>query len=291
MSTDAQPKKRKKLKSTSGSTVIGVAMVLFMLGMLGLLLVTANSVSSYVKENIRLQVFFKADATEEKIQELQHFLTKTESVREVVLLSKEQAAEQLQADLGEDFISFLGYNPLTASADVFFNADYANAEQIQKLAGQLSTYSAVDDVIYSPDLIEQINTNTAKIGLVLLAFSGLLLIICVALINNTIRLAIYSKRYLIKTMQLVGATTGFIRKPFVYASVIQGIVAAILAGAGIVALLSWMHREYPELIQATKLTLYIELFGLLALMGIFISYICTYFAVRKYTRYKIDDII
>ncbi|GIV44804.1 MAG: cell division protein FtsX [Bacteroidia bacterium] len=250
----------------------------------------AKKLSDYVKENIGFSVILKENVKEVDIVQLQKTLDAANYVKSTEYITKEKAAESLKNDLGEDFISFLGYNPLLASIEVRLKADFANNDSIAWIERDLLSNTKVKEVIYQKSLISMVNENIKKISLVMLGFSALLLIISIALINNTIRLSIYSKRFLIKSMQLVGATKGFIRRPFVIKGIMQGIYAGIIAVALLVGLLYLAQREIPELLFLQDEQLIAILFGFVILLGVLISWFSTFLAVRKYLRLKTDDL-
>jgi cell division transport system permease protein len=281
---------RRKAQSSYFSTVISISLVLFMLGALGLIVLHAKKLSDYVKENIGFSIILKENVKEVDIVQLQKTLDAANYVKSTEYITKEKAAESLKKDLGEDFVSFLGYNPLLASIEVRLKADYANNDSIAWIERELLANTKVKEVIYQKSLISMVNENIKKISLVMLGFSALLLLISIALINNTIRLSIYSKRFLIKSMQLVGATKGFIRRPFVIKGIMQGIYAGIIAVALLVGLLYFAQREIPELLYLQDEQLIAILFGFVILLGILISWFSTFLAVRKYLRLKTDDL-
>jgi len=279
---------RRKLKTSYLSTIVGITLVLYMLGLLGLIIMHAKSLSDYVKENIGFTVFLNEDVKEVDIIQLQKTLDAREYVKTTEYITKEKAAKDLQKDLGEDFISFLGYNPLPSSIDVRFKADFANEDSLSTLKTELEKNKYVKEVSYQQSLVSMVNENLRKISLIILGFSSLLLIIAIALINNTIRLSVYSKRFLIRTMQLIGATEGFIRKPFIAKGVIQGIMGSIVAIVLLVFTLYFAQKEVPELQDLQDAALFIKLFIFVTVLGIIISWISTYLAVRKYLKIKTD---
>src|SRR6201985_131517 len=238
----------KKTKTIYISTVFGIAMVLLMIGLLGLILVHANNLSRYVKENIVLNIFVDDAAHETDVRQLQTQLESNPAVKQAIYVSKELAARNLQKDLGEDFVKFLGYNPLSGSLDVYLKADYANNKDIEKFKAELLKNPMIKEVKYQQSLVDQMNQNLTSISLVILAFSAIFVVLSVALINNTIRLAIYSQRFLIKSMQLVGATKGFIRKPFLLYGIWHGILGALIAILILVGTLSLAYKEVPDLV-------------------------------------------
>lgn len=284
MASNPEKYAKRRARSSAISTVIGIALVLFMLGILTVLVLNTQKLSSYVKENIRVQIFLYEDVKEAEIQRLKKEIDAEPFTRTTKYVSKEDGAKLLADDLGEDFVSFLGYNPLEASIDLNLNANYAHPDSMESIVGNIEDRSEVSEVAYSPNLVRQINQNVNKIGLVLLAFSGLLLLIAIALINNTIRLTIYSKRFIIKSMQLVGATSGFIQRPFIMTGVLQGILASFIAILLILGILFTVRQEIPEFFEFNDLIMFVKLFGLVSLLGIIISGFSTLFAVRRYLR-------
>src|SRR6201994_4937871 len=237
-----------KTKTIYISTVFGIAMVLLMIGLLGLILVDANNLSRYVKENIVLNIFVDDAAHETDVLQLQKQLQGNPMVKDAQYVSKEIAARNLQKDMGEDFVKFLGYNPLSQSLDVYMNADYANNTDITKFKNELLKNPLVKEVKYQQSLVDQMNHNLTSISLILLAFAGIFVVVSVALINNTIRLAIYSQRFLIKSMQLVGATKGFIRKPFVLYGIWHGLLGGLIAIVILIGTLYFAYQQVPDLI-------------------------------------------
>ena len=215
-------------------------------------------------------------------------ITRAPFVKESRYITKEEEAIALQKELGEDFVGFLGYNPLLPSIEMKLNADYANADSLRNIEKRLISYPGVKEVNYQRSLVEVVNSNLRKVGLVILGFSLLLLIISITLINNTIRLSIFSKRFLIKTMQLVGATESFIRKPFLISGIISGLWAALIALLLLVITMFSASRQLPELVIMQDVRLYAILFLIVSILGIVISWISTFFAVKKYLRLKAD---
>lgn len=290
MSNTNSVKPKKTLKTFYISTIFSISLVLVMVGLLGLIVLHGKNLSNFVKENIVLNVVIKENAGDNEIFTLQSNLEKNESIKSTQFISKESAAKNLSNDLGEDFVKFLGYNPLSASIDVYLKADYANKERIQKLVAKLKKKEIVKDVIYQESLIDMVNENLKSISLVIIAFGFTLLLIAIALINNTIRLAMYSQRFIIRSMQLVGATKSFIRKPYIVSGMIHGLMGGIVA---ILLLLSTLYIAKTEMPELAMLQNYVEfgfLFAAIILMGIIISILSTYFAVNKYLNQHIDDL-
>ncbi|SEO44338.1 cell division transport system permease protein [Mucilaginibacter gossypiicola] len=280
----------KKTKTIYISTVFGIAMVLLMVGLLGLILVYAKNISSYVKENIVLNIFVDDAAHESDVLQLQKQLDGNVMVKQTQYVSKELAARNLQKDLGEDFVKFLGYNPLSQSVDVYLKAEYANNKDIEKFKAELLKNPLIKEVKYQQSLVDQMNQNVTTISLIILTFAGIFVVLSVALINNTIRLAIYSQRFLIKSMQLVGATKGFIRKPFLLYGIWHGLLGGLIA---IILLIGTLYVAYDNVPDLVFLQNYTE-FGIVFLgvvgLGIFISGFSTFLAVNKFLRLKIYDL-
>jgi len=211
-------------------------------------------------------------------------------VKDAQYVSKELAARNLQKDLGEDFVKFLGYNPLSQSLDVYLKADYTNNADIEIFKNQLLKNPIVKEVKYQQSLVDQMNQNLTSISLVILAFAGIFVVVSVALINNTIRLAIYSQRFLIKSMQLVGATKGFIRKPFLLYGIWHGLLGGLIAVMILIGTLYLAYSEVPDLIILQNYTEFGIVFLIVIGMGIFISGFSTFLAVNKFLRLKIYDL-
>ena len=280
----------KKTKTIYISTVFGIAMVLSMIGLLGLILVEANNLSRYVKENIVLNVFVDDAAHESDVLQLQKQLEGSIMVKQTQYVSKELAARNLQKDLGEDFVKFLGYNPLSQSLDVYLKAEYANNTDIEKFKAELLRNPLVKEVKYQKSLVDQMNENITTISLIILVFASIFVILSVALINNTIRLAIYSQRFLIKSMQLVGATKGFIRKPFMLYGIWHGLLGGLIAILILIGTLSLAYKEIPDLIILRNYTEFGLIFVAILGIGVFISGFSTFLAVNKFLRLKIYNL-
>ncbi|MFI5163785.1 MAG: cell division protein FtsX [Bacteroidia bacterium] len=285
----AGEKSRKRIQSSSITTVISVSLVLFLLGILGILFISAKKISDHLKENIGFHVYLKDNAKEDEVERLHSFLKASSYVKSSKYLSKDSAAAIYKKDVGEDFVQFIGYNPLPSSMEVQLKADFANPDSITWIQKQILDFSSVKEFDYQESLVNLVNKNVDRIALVLVIFTGLLLFISLALINNTIRLAIYSKRFLIKTMQLVGATGGFIRKPFLMDGIKHGIIAGIIANLILGGIIYTALKKIPDLEQVTDSGMMIYLFGIVFALGVFISGISTFFAVRKYLRFSSEE--
>ncbi len=286
MSVHEEGSPRKKTKSVYVSTVISIALVLLMTGLLGLILVHAKNLSKYVKENIVLNIIVNDNVNEGDVLAMQKDLEKDPYVLRTEYISKELAAKNLKEDLGEDFVEYLGHNPLLPSIDVYLKEQYANTDSIQTFIQKASKNSRVKEIVYQESLIDMVNKNIRIIGMVVLAFTVVLLIIAVALINNTIRLAIYSQRFLIKSMQLIGATKNFIRKPYIMYGIFHGLLGALIAILLLIFTLQFAQKQIPDLVFLRNWSEFAAIFLIVVVLGIIISGLSTYFAVTKYLRAK-----
>lgn len=275
---------KRRLRSSYITSIISISLVLFMLGLMGLLVLNAQMISNYVKENIGVSVILKDNSKEVDIRRLQKILDASEFVKTTEFVDKETAAKDFEKELGEDFLSFLGYNPLKASIDVKLYANYANPDSIAVIEKQLLKQSQVQEVDYQESLVHLVNDNVKRISLIILGVSALLFIISFTLINNTIRLSIYSQRFIINTMQLVGATRSFIRRPFMGRTLMQGIIGALIANTMLTGVIYLFQKELSQVINFTNVEMIGALFLFIIVMGLFITWISTLFAVNKYLR-------
>ncbi len=290
MANNQEKYTRRRLKGSYITTVVSITLVLFMLGLLGLIILQTKKLSDYVKENIGFSIIMKENVKEAGIIQLQKVLDATSYVKSTEYVTKEEAAQQFREELGEDFTSFLGYNPLLPTIEVRFKADYANNDSLAIIKDKILANNNVKEVWYQESLVDVVNSNLQKIGLIILGFSALLLLISIALINNTIRLSVYSKRFLIRSMLLVGATRSFISRPFIWKGVVQGIVGSILAISLLSGLIYLSQKEIPELVSLQQIDLYLTLFGIVLILGIVITWLSNHFAVRKYIKIKSDSL-
>lgn len=291
MAVKVQPQKLKKriFRSYLTST-ISISMVLFLIGMLGLVLLNAERLAKYVRENIGFTLVLNEEVQESEIEGLMKALSANDFVKSVEYIDKATAAERLKVELGEDFMGFLGYNPLLSSVDVKLLADYATPEKLVVLEKKFMEYPQVKEVLFQRDIVNIINENVKKIGIVLVFFSGLLLFIFSALINNTIRISIYSQRFIINTMLLVGATDRFIRRPLVKRSVIYGVAGAVAANVLLFILMLTYAQELKGIVDMEDFKIFGMVFVADLLLGALISWSSTYFAVNKFIRLKFDDL-
>lgn len=279
---------QRRIATSYITTLISTTLVLFLLGLIGLIFLHASKLSDYVKENIGFSIMIREGVREAGILELQKRLDLEPYVKSSEYIPKERAADRLQDELGEDFIGFLGYNPLLHSIDLRLKASYTNADSIARIERRLLARPEVKEVFYQKSLIDLINTNLNRVSLVLLGFSAIMLFIAIVLINNTIRLAIYAKRFLIRSMQLVGATESFIRRPFLEKAVANGLLSSFIAIGMLVVTLYFSIEQLPELLELQDPLRLALLVAMIIGMGILISWSSTYFSVRKYLRIKTD---
>lgn len=270
--------------------IISVSLVLFLLGILGLVLINAHGLSKYFRENLSFSVILDEDAREADIRMLQRDLDAKAYVKATQYISKDQAAAKLKEDLGEDFVNFLGYNPLSSTIDVYLYANYTHPDSVKKIEKYILEYPIVKEVYYQESLLYLINENVQKISIFLLVISLFLFLIALTIINNTIRLSIYSKRFLIRTMQLVGATRAFIRKPFLVRSAIHGLIAALIALILLMSLIYLIEEEFFRFISFWNIYLLLVLSGAIIILGIVISVVSSYFSVNKYLSISEDKL-
>jgi len=280
----------RRIHTSYVTTVISITLVLFMMGLLGLIVLHAKKLSDYVKENIGFSIMIKDGVREAGIFMLQKKLDAKEYVKSTEYIPKEKAAVELKKELGEDFIGFLGYNPLLPSIDIRLNADFATPVYVARIEKELLSNPEVKEVFYQKSLVELVNQNIERISMFILGFSLLLLLVSAALINNTIRLSVYSKRFIIRTMQLVGATRAFITRPCIWKSVLIGFISAIIAIGMLMFVLYFALQEIPELMLLQDLMMYLIITGFVILLGVLISWLSTWLAVRKFLRMKTDNL-
>ena len=265
---------------------ISTTLVLLLLGMVVFFVLSANNLSNYVRENIGFTVLVSDDMKEPEALKFQKILNEKTYVKESAYISKEQALREQTEAMGTDPAEFLGYNPFTASIEIKLNAEYANSDSIAWIEKEILANKKVMEVSYPQDLLDSINQNLQKVSLFLLGLAALLTLISFALINNTIRLAIYSKRFLIHTMKLVGASWGFIRRPFLLRNMWIGILAGLLADAILVVLASMLVKYEPELVEiVTPQTMLIVMTSVF-FFGLAITSLCAYISINKYLRMK-----
>ncbi len=286
-----KPKKLKGRIATSYFTsTISITMILFLLGFLALVLINAGRLSNYVKEKIGFTLVLHDNVKEVEIARLQKILNATDFVKSTRYVDKETAAQELQEELGEDFMGFLGFNPLFSSIDVKLYATYTHQDSLTIIENKLLEYPQIKELYYQRNLVSVINDNVQKISLFLLVFSGLMAFIFIALINNTIRISIYSHRFLINTMQLVGATRAFIRKPFVQKSMYFGFLGSVIAFALLAGLLFLYKNELLGVLNVFDVKMMGMVFLFVVFLGQVISWASTRLAVNKFLKMKFDEL-
>jgi cell division transport system permease protein len=272
------------------SVVISISLVLFFVGILGLFLLNTRNVASYFKEQIVMTVYLKDSAKDIEITQLQKKIQLDPATKKVNFISKEEAAAQYARDIGEDFLEFLGYNPLLNSVDVYFNAAYVNTVSLTQTQQELEVTDFVDEVVFDQPLVTLLDKNIVRISYVLLLTTALFITIALLLINSSIRLSIYSKRFIIKTMQLVGATKSFIRRPFIWTHMRLGILSSFISLSGLVLVFVKINKRFPELNMSENPVELALVFGGVLLLGVGITGLSTFFATQRYLNLKSDAI-
>ncbi len=290
MASSFEKYQKRRLISSYFSVVISISLVLFLLGLLGLLVLNSKRVADYFKEQISVTIFLKNDAKEVEVTQLKQSLALAEYTKSAEYISKEQAAEEHSVTIGENFTDYLGYNPLQNSIDVHLIAAYVSPELIEEITLEINNKDFVDDVVYDKPLIAKLTENVKKISFWVLIVSSVFLFIAVLLINSSIRLSVYAKRFTIKTMQMVGATKTFIRRPFIWRSVRLGIIGSILAMIGMGVVLYYLNNSFVELKLIENKMILIALFGFIFFMGIFITWISTFIATQRFLNLKTDEL-
>ena len=272
------------------TSVISIALVLFLLGLIFLMGLMGDTLSRFVKENNTFSVVLKDNIREAEVKRMQKRLEAEPFIKSAEYISKEQASKELEEELGERPETFLGFNPLQASLEVKLNSEYANPDSLQLIEKKIKTYTNVSELLYRKDMMEIVNDNMKRIGIILLTLAVVLMIISFVLISNTIRLLIYSKRFLIHTMKLVGATPGFIRRPFMIYNMVSGLFAAILAILMLMGALYYLQQELSGFIDLLNTDALLLVFAAVLILGIMLSLIATFFAVNKYLRMGVDKL-
>lgn len=281
---------RRRLVGSWLSTVISISLVLLLVGVASLLLVNAKGVSDYFKENMQVSVLMKTDVDEEETAEFQAILDSMPCIRSTALVSREQGMKEMSDLLGEDFLNVFEASPIPVSIDVSLKADFVSADSIEAVKKQILEYPIVDEVVYQQSLVDKLNTNLGKISMVLGVLIFLLLFISFVLINNTVRLNVFSKRFTIHTMKLVGATKGFIRGPFLVQSVFQGLFSALVAILILLAMLFFIRKEFVQLFEVFSLDLLLVVMGIVVVSGVLICMVSTYFVVGRLVSLSKDEL-
>ena len=290
MSTSFEKHQKRRLISSYFSVVTSIALVLFLLGMLGLLVLNAKSISDNFKEQVVLTIYLEDTSKGVEIKQLEKSLTFSQYVKQTEFVSKESAADFMKLEYGEDFLDDIGYNPLKNSIQVNLKADYVTARRLDSISESILKKNFVEDIKYDKDLVSLMNSNVKKISFWILIISVIFTAIAVLLINSSLRLAVYSKRFSIKTMQMVGATKKFIRRPFIWRSVRLGIIGSLIAVSAMAIALYYLNIAFPEF-QMTKNkvstgTLFASIFSI----GILITWWSTFFATQRFLNLKTDQL-
>ena len=272
----------RKIISSSASVIISLSLVLFVVGLLSLALINAQKLSNYIKENIGFSIMLKENTNQFEVKKFNKSVDAMPFTKSTSFVSKDAATSELESDLGEEFVDFLGFNPILASIDVKLNPDYSNNDSLSVISNNLIKNSLVHEIYYQKNLISRINNNVKKLSLFLITFCIILFFIAFALINNTIRLSVYSKRFLIKTMRLVGAQNSFIQRPFILDGLYQGMYSAIFAIFMLMGSIQLVQAETASLLNITDLKIIGLVFILIFIIGIILSSLSTYFAVKKF---------
>ncbi len=280
----------RRLKSAYLSTVISISLVLLLVGIASLLLVNAKSVSDYFKENMQISVMLKQNVGEKAAKDYLLDLSSERYIKSAEYISVEQGEREMAELLGQDFLDVFESSPIPVSIDVTLKADYVSADSLDVVKSEISASPLVDEVVYQPSLVEALNANLSRISLVLGVFIALLLFISFVLINNTIRLNVYAKRFTIHTMKLVGATRSFIRAPFLLQSAFQGVFSAMIAILGLIGLLFLMRSELAQLFEIFSLELLLAVMGIVLASGLLICLVSTYFVVNKLVSLDKSDL-
>lgn len=290
MSSSYEKFQKRRLISSYFSVVLSMFLVLFLLGLLGFFVINSKKLSDDFKEEIAMTVFFKNETNDSVTNAFAQELKVARFVKSIEYVTKEQAAKQHTDVIGEDFMTFLGANPLQNSFDIHLKADYIDTENIRKIESRFRANDMVSDVVYDKQLVSLVNDNINKVSMWILIISGILALVAVLLINSSMRLSIYSNRFIIKTMQMVGATKSFIRKPFIWQSIRLGFIASVLAVLALVGTLFYINVNFPGLnILDNQVLIFMILIGVLAL-GILLSWISTFFATQRFLNLRTDDL-
>lgn len=281
-------KKRRKISYLP--SIISISLVLFMLGLFGIILINGNKLSEEVKENFQITVFLRADSKEADQQRVFRMISQKDYTKLAKYVSSEDAAASFSKEVGQDFVQFLGFNPLQPSVELFLKSEFANAEEIARIDKEIKRYPEVQEVLYQKLIIDDINKNIQLVAGILMGLSLLFLLIAITLINNTIRLNLYAQRFIIKSMQMVGATHGFIIRPFVLKSFLHGLYGGILACLLMLGLLSSIPNWIEGIEKLYDTTQFAILFGVVIIAGIIITMLSSLFSTNRYLKMRIDDL-
>ena len=287
MSKKSQEKfQKRRVLNSYFSVIISITFVLFLLGVFGLFVLNYRSITSHFKEQIAMNVYLKNNAKEIEITQLQKKILLNPATKKLNYISKEEAAKSYVSEIGEDFVNFLGYNPLLDVIDIFFNASYVNSQTLSSTKIDIESFDFVDEVVYDKPLLELLEDNIRKITFGLLFFTLFFVIIALLLINSSIRLSIFSKRFTIKTMQLVGAKKSFIRKPFILNNMLLGFISSLISLGALSYLIFEIDRQFPGLNIFNQTNELVFIYLVVMMFGIIISGLSTFFATQRYLNLK-----
>lgn len=290
MSSKFDSYQKRRLRSSYFSVVISIALVLFMVGFLGLVLLKSTQVANHFKEEVVITLFLKNDTSKEQIENLRTSLLKELFTRKIIYISKGDAAKFYAEDLGEDFVNYLGTNPLKNSIDIYLNPGFVTPKKMQEISDRFNKNSFVFEVSYDKPLVTFLTQNIQKVSFWLFAISSFFGLIALILINSSIRLSVYSKRFNIKTMQMVGATKGFIRKPFIWSGIRLGFIGALISLAGLAAVIYYIDQKIPTLQLVTDYVTLAYLGSGILLIAFIISWLSTFFATQRFLNLHTDEL-
>ena len=281
---------RRRIANAYLSSVISISLVLLLVGVASMLLVNAKGVSDYFKENMQISVLMKQNVSDEDALEFREGLEKERYIKNTVFVSREQGQRELADQRGEDFLDVFETSPIPVSVDVTLKAEYVSADSLEVVRNEIAASGLVDEVVYQQSLVDALNANLNRISLVIAVFIGLLLFISFVLINNTVRLNVFARRFTIHTMKLVGATKSFIRAPFLVQSAFQGIFSAMIANIVLVVMLFVMRNEFEQLFRIFRMDLLLVVMGIVLVCGILICLVSTWLVVNKLVGLKKDEL-
>jgi len=281
---------RRRLANAYLSSVISISLVLLLVGVASMLLVNAKGVSDYFKENMQVSVMMRQDVSEEAALQYMKKLENESFIKNMDFISKEQGQQEMAEMLGEDFLDVFETSPIPASINVTLNADYVSSDSLEVVKGRIGASDLVEEVVYQTSLVDALNANLSKISFILAVFIGLMLFISFVLINNTVRLNVFARRFTIHTMKLVGATRSFIRAPFLVQAVFQGLFSAFVAIIVLVGLMYFVRSEFVQLFEIFKLELLLLVIGIVIVSGVVICLLSTWFVVNKLVSLKKDEL-
>lgn len=281
---------KRRLRSSYFSVIISISLVLFLIGVLGLIVLKTHSITEHFKEKVTITIFLKDNAKKKDVEILQAELKRAEYTKSITYISKKEAAKKYTKEIGEDFVAFLGDNPLKNAIDISLKSEFVTPEKMAEIEKNLLIRSIVAEITYDKPLIELLTKNINRLSFWMLLFSALFTLIAVVLINSSIRLSVYSKRFTIKTMQMVGATKGFIRVPFILKSVQLGILGALVSIGGLITFIMYIDKTIPELDMLSDYEILGMLFAFIIALGILITWISTFFATQRFLNLRTDEL-